>query len=201
IVLGVRRAQQSGLSEPARRLFEVVRRAAAFGVEDAEVVHRLAVARRGGALGPPPRRDDVDIHTLAALVELGQTILRRRQAVFGGRSNKARAFGQLALIDARDAELELGDGIAPHGGLLERRPRRLGRGIRGQGRGLDRRRRPFAFGVAGGRDVRRRRGDVGGDAALGGNAGQRRATTLLGDGGRRRRLRRGGRRARVQAVE
>ena len=82
-------AKLSRLAEPAERRCFIQRRAFAAGEIDAEIVHGAAIAGRCGAFGPLARDGEIGGDAFAALIELGEAILRHGEAAVGGAAEQA----------------------------------------------------------------------------------------------------------------
>src|SRR5690606_24724876 len=107
IVLAIRDAELGRLSEPAERGRFVERRAFATREIDAEIVHGAAIARRRCAFGPLPGDCKVCRHAFTALIELGQAVLRHREAAIGGAAQHGDALIGTASADALERQLVL----------------------------------------------------------------------------------------------
>jgi hypothetical protein len=120
IVLTVRDTEFGSLPEPAERRCFIERCAFAAREVNAEIVHGAAIAGCSSALGPLTRDREIGCDAFAALVELGQTILRHSEAAIGGAAEHGDALSRTAGGDALKRELVLRREIAALRCLLKR---------------------------------------------------------------------------------
>jgi hypothetical protein len=121
IVLTVGNTEFSRLAEPTERRCFIERRAFAAREIDAEIVHGAAIAGCSRALSPLTRDREIGRDAFAALIELGQTILRHREAAIGSAAQHRHALSRAARGDALQREFVLRGEIASLARLAQAR--------------------------------------------------------------------------------